>query len=64
LCFARRPHEKRNVGLRNCEAGRIDWRGERGFAYPPQEPSAEFWPLKAQRRLEARLEKTARAALG
>ena len=50
--FARRPHEKRNVGLRNCEAGRIDRRGERGFVEPPQEPIAEFLPLKAQRRLQ------------
>jgi hypothetical protein len=55
--FAGRPHEKRNVGLRNCEAGRIDRRGERGFAYSPQEPSTEFLPLKAQRRLQPRLEK-------
>ena len=56
-CFARRPHEKRNVGLRDCEAGRIDRRGERGFVEPPQEPIAEFLPVKAQRRLQARLEK-------
>jgi hypothetical protein len=63
-CFARRPHEKRDVSLRNGEAGRIDRRGERGFAYSPQEPSAEFLPLKAQRRLQARLEKPFGAAMG
>jgi len=56
-CFARRSHEKRDVGLRNGEAGRIDRRGERGFVEPPHEPSAEFLPLKAQRRPQARLEK-------
>src|SRR6478609_673759 len=55
--FARRPHKKRDVGLRNGEAGRIDRRGERGFVNPPQEPGAEFLPLKPQRRLQARLEK-------
>jgi hypothetical protein len=56
--IARRPHEKRDVGLRDGETGRIDRRGERRFDQPPHEPSAEFWPLKAQRRLQARLEKS------
>ncbi|MGM4875759.1 hypothetical protein AB7645_31530 [Bradyrhizobium sp. 956_D2_N1_5] len=56
-CFARRSHEKLDVGLRDGEAGQIDWRGERGFDQPPHEPSAEFLPLKPERRPQARLEK-------
>jgi hypothetical protein len=52
-----RTQEKGDVGLRNGEAGRIDRRGERGFDQPPHEPFAEFLPLKAQRRLQTRLEK-------
>ena len=56
-CFARRPHEKRDVGIRNAEAGRIDRRGERWFAYPPPEPFAEFPPLKPQGRPQERFGK-------
>ena len=56
-CFARRSREKRDVGLRDCEAGRIDRRGERGFDQPPHQPFAEFLPLQAQCRLQAGLEK-------
>jgi hypothetical protein len=56
-CFPRRSHEKRNVGLRNGEAGRIDRRGERGFDQPPHEPSPEFLPFEAQCCPQASLEK-------
>jgi hypothetical protein len=38
-------------------AKRLRSAGERGFVDPPQEPSAEFLPVKPQRRLQARLEK-------
>jgi hypothetical protein len=55
--FARRPRETRDVGLRDCEAGRIDRRGERRFAEPPHQPSAELLPLKAQRRPQERFGK-------
>jgi hypothetical protein len=53
----RRPHQQRDVGLRNGEAERINRRGKRRFAHPPPEPFAEFPPLKAQCRPYARLEK-------
>jgi hypothetical protein len=39
------------------ETGQIDWRGEWGFADPPQQPFGEFPPLKPQRRPQARLKK-------
>ena len=38
--FARRPHEKGNVSIRNCVEGRIDRSGERRVPEPPQKPSA------------------------
>jgi hypothetical protein len=49
-CFARRPHERGNVGIRNREAGRIDRSGERRIFQPPPK-SSQIKPVEPQRRL-------------
>ena len=53
--FTRPPHEKGNVGIRNCKAGRIDLR-ERRILKPSAKPSPQLKPVKPQRRLHERLE--------
>jgi len=53
--FARRPHEKGNVSIRNCVEGRIDRSGERRVPEPPQEPRSKLQPVEPQRCLQARL---------
>jgi hypothetical protein len=45
------------IGIRNCEAGRINRSGERRGPEPPQEPSPELKPVQPQRCLQARFEK-------
>ncbi len=57
----RRPHEKGNIGIRNCEAGRIDRFGERRILQPPPKPSSQLKPVEPQRRLHER--RTAGAAM-
>ena len=37
--FARHPHEKGHIGIRNCKARQIDRSGERRVSEPPPKPS-------------------------
>jgi hypothetical protein len=46
-----------NIGIRNCEAGRIDRSGERRILEPPPKPSSQSKLVEPQRRLHERLEK-------
>jgi hypothetical protein len=46
-----------NIGIRNCEAGRIDWSGERRILEAPPKPSSQLKPVEPQRCLQERLEK-------
>ena len=46
-----------HIGIRNCEAGRIDRSGERRILEPPPKPSSQRKRVEPQRRLQERLEK-------
>jgi hypothetical protein len=46
-----------NIGIRNCEAGRIDRSGERRILEAPPKPSSQLKPVEPQRCRQERLEK-------
>jgi hypothetical protein len=51
------PQEEGHIGIRNCEAGRIDRFGERRIFEPAAKPSSQLKPVEPHRRRHERREK-------